>query len=606
MSLGWLPRLALVIAGGALLITAMVIGIAPRLWTAANAHEELPLVLPEFEALAQRTYVYDVYGNEIAVYELENSQPISYADISPEVIEAFLVVEDKEFFSHHGINLRSLVRATLSNFASDAPQQGASTITMQVVKNDFLAGLERDGRYKLLQIHYARMLEREMPKEQILERYLNTVFFGNNAYGIQAAAETYFGKTAAELTFIESAFLAGLVRSPRGSTRSTRRSAAAPAGSRCSTGSCRRGTSPRSRRTDAGRTTFVLPERGRRRSRRGRTCAATSPRHCATICSTRRRCSATPTRSGTTSSSAVACASTRRSTPNLQAQAEVARNELPRNVPGIRCGHRVARLEHRRDPGHGRRARASRPTNARPTWRSGRARPARASSSSSSPRRCRPAPKPGDVIDGTAPCVLPNPGNEAEPFIITDAVSRGVVTLAEQTWASINCAFGRLSQIVGLHRVVDTTYRMAESEFLYQGQPATERDPIEPFASFATGANEMSPLDMASGIQTLANEGLHFKPYFVDYVDDADGQRIYTHLDPGTQVLDPGAALLDRRHPQGRHDAGHGRQLPALRRAARRSARPAPRTATPTPGSRAGRRSCRRRSGWATPTPTPR
>ena len=204
------------IAGGALLITAMVIGIAPRLWTAANAHEELPLVLPEFEALAQRTYVYDVYGNEIAVYELENSQPIKYADISPEVIEAFLVVEDKEFFSHHGINLRSLVRATLSNFASDAPQQGASTITMQVVKNDFLAGLERDGRYKLLQIHYARMLEREMPKEQILERYLNTVFFGNNAYGIQAAAETYFGKTAAELTFIESAFLAGLVRSPSG------------------------------------------------------------------------------------------------------------------------------------------------------------------------------------------------------------------------------------------------------------------------------------------------------------------------------------------------------------------------------------------------------
>ena len=68
---------------------------------------------------------------------------------------------------------------------------------MQVVKNDFLAGLERDGRYKVLQTHYARMLEKELTKEEILERYLNTVFFGNNAYGIQAAAETYFGKTAA-------------------------------------------------------------------------------------------------------------------------------------------------------------------------------------------------------------------------------------------------------------------------------------------------------------------------------------------------------------------------------------------------------------------------
>ena len=98
-----------------------------------------------------------------------------------------------------------------------------------------------------------------------------------------------------------------------------------------------------------------------------------------------------------------------------------------------------------------------------------------------------------------------------------------------------------------------------ESQYLYQGQPTTERAPIEPFASFATGANEMSPLDMASGIQTLANEGVHFKPYFVDYVDDADGQRIYTHLDPGTQVLDAGAALPDRRHPEGRAHPGHGR-----------------------------------------------
>ena len=71
--------------------------------------------------------------------------------------------------------------------------------------------------------------------------------------------------------------------------------------------------------------------------------------------------------------------------------------------------------------------------------------------------------QPGDLIDGKAPCTLPNPGNEAEPFIITDAVSSGVTNLAEQTWRSINCAYGRLSQIVGLHRVVNTTYRMAES-----------------------------------------------------------------------------------------------------------------------------------------------
>ncbi|MGB0113682.1 MAG: penicillin-binding transpeptidase domain-containing protein, partial [Ilumatobacteraceae bacterium] len=148
-----------------------------------------------------------------------------------------------------------------------------------------------------------------------------------------------------------------------------------------------------------------------------------------------------------------------------------------------------------------------------------------------------------DVLDGTRPCTLPNPGNESEPFTITDAVTRGVVTLQEHTTASINCAFGRLSQIVGLNRVVDTIYRMSHSDYLYRDQAASERLPIEPFASLATGANELSPLDMAAGVQTLANEGLHHDPYFVDYIDDVDGTRVYTHLDPGSQVIDRDAAL---------------------------------------------------------------
>ena len=164
----WVFRLALVIGAGALLTTAVVVAVAPRLWRIANAHEEVPVELPDFEPLAQRTYVYDTEGNEIAVYELENSQPVTLDQVPPDVIKAFLAVEDNEFWVHKGVNVRSLFRATLSNFASDAPQQGASTITMQVVKNDFLAGLERDGRYKLLQMVYAMRLEKQKTKQEIL------------------------------------------------------------------------------------------------------------------------------------------------------------------------------------------------------------------------------------------------------------------------------------------------------------------------------------------------------------------------------------------------------------------------------------------------------
>jgi penicillin-binding protein 1A len=537
--LGFIPRLLLIVAAGALLITATVVGVAPRVWSAMNAHEELPVELPEFEALAQRTYVYDVNGEEIGFYELENSQPIAYADIPADVIDAFLTVEDKEFFGHDGINVRSLVRATLSNFASEAPQQGASTITMQVVKNDFLAGLERDGRYKVLQIHYARMLEKKLTKEQILERYLNTVFFGNNAYGIAAAAETYFGKTAFELTFVESAFLAGLVRSPSGFDPINE-----PERSRA------RWLQVVARLEDEGKVTpdeavalqdFVLPSRVKTLPDRAfeRTYFSEALRdyllnRSDVLGDTYQERYNQLFRGGLRIHTTLDA--------NLQSLAEQARSVLPDTFQGFDAS--IVSLDStsgaiRAMVG----GRGFVPTE-------------REVNMALSPRQTGSSIKlfilaaavqagaqANDIIDGTKPCELPNPGNEDEPFVITDAVNGGLATLQSHTTKSINCAFARLSQIVGLHRVVDTTYRMAHSTYLYKDQPRSERLPIEPFASFATGANEMAPIDMAAGVQTLANEGVHHDPYYVEFIDDAAGERVYTHLDPGTQVIDRDAAL---------------------------------------------------------------
>ncbi len=512
--LGFIPRLLLIVAAGALLLTATIVGVAPRVWSSANAHEELPVVLPEFESLAQRTYVYDVNGQEIAFYELENSQPIAFEDIPQAVIDAFLVVEDKEFFTHDGINLRSLVRATLSNFASDSPQQGASTITMQVVKNDYLAGLERDGRYKLLQMHYARMLEKEMSKQDIMARYLNTVFFGNNAYGIEAAAETYFGKKAADLTFVESAFLAGLVRSPSGFDPINE-----PERSRA------RWLQVLDRLVDEELFTeveaptiaedFVLPSRPKTLPERSfaRTYFTEALRDYLlnktdilgdTYQERYNQLFRGGLRIHTTLDSTLQSAGRtgpfgtarehgryRRCVLSLDATSGAIRAMV--GGQGFKPNEREVNM-------------ALRP---------------RQTGSSVKVFILAAAVQAGaqanDVLDGTKPCTLPNPGNEAEPFEITDAVNGGVATLQSHTTRSINCAFGRLSQIVGLHRVVDTIYRMAESPYLYRDQPASERLPIEPFASLATGANEMAPIDMASGIQALANEGVHHAPYYVDY-----------------------------------------------------------------------------------------
>ncbi|MGH9132793.1 MAG: transglycosylase domain-containing protein [Ilumatobacteraceae bacterium] len=536
----WVFRLGLVIGAGSLLTTAVVVAVAPRLWRIANAHEEVPVELPEFEPLAQRTYVYDTEGNEIAVYELENSQPVTLDQVPSDITDAFLAVEDNEFWVHKGVNMRSLFRATLSNFASDAPQQGASTITMQVVKNDFLAGLERDGRYKLLQMVYAMRLEKQISKQEILQRYLNTVFFGNNAYGIAAAAEIYFGKQVAELTFIEAAFLAGLVRSPSGYDPINN-----PERSRA------RFVQVLDRLVDDGALTeveatevldtFVIPERVKSIPTRAteRTYYTEALREYLLnesnlLGETYEERYNKLFRGGLRIHTTL--------NPFLQSEAERARDVLPDTLQGFDAA--IVSLDTK--------TAAIRAMVGGRGFEPGRNEVNLALSPSQTGSSIKifilaaalqAGAEPDDLIDGTRGCRLPSDDPNNPIFEITGGIAGGIFTLREQTYRSVNCAFARLSQIVGLNRVVDTTYRMASSTYLYRGQPVEERLPIEPFASFATGANEMSTLDMAAGMQTIANVGVHETPYYVDYIDDAAGNRVYTHASSGERVLDKDVAL---------------------------------------------------------------
>ena len=142
--------------------------------------------------------------------------------------------------------------------------------------------------------------------------------------------------------------------------------------------------------------------------------------------------------------------------------------------------------------------------------------------------------QPNDVINGQAPCVLPNPGDPKHPFEIGSnderVASRGVAPLTEQTWSSINCAFGRLAQAVGLNRVVDFAHKLGI------------KGALNNYPSLATGNNEVSPLDMASAFQTVANQGVHLDPYYVEKIVAADGTVIYQHTPEPVQVISPDVA----------------------------------------------------------------
>ncbi|MEL0040380.1 MAG: transglycosylase domain-containing protein [Ilumatobacter sp.] len=498
--MSWILRLGLVVGAASLLVTGVVAAVAPQIWRVANAHRETPVELPDFIPLSQRSYVYDRAGNEIAVYELENSQPVTLAEVPGHVIDAFVAVEDNEFWVHHGVNVRSLVRATLSNFASEGPVQGASTITMQVVKNDFMAGFERDSRYKILQIAYAVRLEKELSKTEIMERYLNTVFFGNNSYGIAAAAETYFGKSVPELDFIEAAFLAGLVRAPSSYDPINR-----PERSRARFRQVLARLVEDEFLTEAEaevvEAEFVIPERVKRIPTRevDRTYYTEALREYLLngsdlLGETYEERYTALYRGGLRIHTTL--------DPALQAAAEEARDLLPDTAEGFDAA--LTSLDTS--------------TGAIRAMVGGRGfvpgqnevnlalAPSQTGSSIKMfilAAALQAGATPEDIIDGTRPCSLPNVGNNIEPvFEITGGVDGGVTTLREHTYRSINCAFARLSQIVGLNRVVDTVYRMAGSIYLDRDLPADVRLPIEPFASFATGANEMSTLDMAAGMQT--------------------------------------------------------------------------------------------------------
>ena len=155
---------------------------------------------------------YDIDGNKMAdVSGRENV--VSLSEIKEDTKNAFIAIEDKRFYRHNGIDYRGLERALWNNIKSFSMKEGASTISQQLIKNTHLSG-EKTLKRKMIEWKLTRALEKEYSKDEILEMYLNTIYFGSNAYGIAQASEVYFGKAPSELTLEESAALAGLIKAP--------------------------------------------------------------------------------------------------------------------------------------------------------------------------------------------------------------------------------------------------------------------------------------------------------------------------------------------------------------------------------------------------------
>ena len=189
----------------------------------AEAIQDFPKEL-RFQPLNERTRVLAADGSRLAVFYDENRTYVSLEDISPRLKQAIVAIEDSRFYAHGALDIEGTLRALLVNQANSATLQGGSSITQQLVKLTLLESAstakERAAAQapsysrKFDELRYAVWVEQRLSKDEILEQYLNTAYFGDGAYGIQSAANHYFSTTAKELTLAQSAMLAGLVKNP--------------------------------------------------------------------------------------------------------------------------------------------------------------------------------------------------------------------------------------------------------------------------------------------------------------------------------------------------------------------------------------------------------
>ncbi|MBQ2701748.1 MAG: transglycosylase domain-containing protein, partial [Clostridia bacterium] len=193
-----------------LLLAACLVGLG---YYFAVTHKET--LRPEKLLLHEQTVeVYDYAGARIEnVSAVAFKQTVAFSELPKHTVAAFIDTEDKRFFSHGGFDYKRIAKAVLNNLRSLSFKEGASTISQQLIKNTHLSQ-EKTLKRKLKEWKLTRQLEKKYSKEEIFEKYVNTIYFGHSCFGLRSATEFYFGKNPSELTLGESAVLAGLVKSP--------------------------------------------------------------------------------------------------------------------------------------------------------------------------------------------------------------------------------------------------------------------------------------------------------------------------------------------------------------------------------------------------------
>jgi penicillin-binding protein 1A len=519
-----LRYLVVLLLAGALTATSLVLA-APGVAAVFTGGDTGDPHAIDLDPLSERSVVLAADGSTIGVLRDENRVSVPIDEVPKVVVDTVLAIEDQDFYQHDGVNLRATVRALLTNVEAGDIRQGGSTITQQLVKNALLSP-KQDMSRKIEEAVLARRLEKTMTKREILERYLNTVFLGNRAYGIQAAAERYFNKPVQELGQPEAAFLAGLIRNPVGYDPLTRPEAARDRRNlvlerlveehkldKASADLYKQVPIPTQVFDNSPRRDYFVEEVRRRLLQDERLGETVQERENLLL------------RGGLTIKTTL--------DPRLQQLAEQA---VATQLPDDARGRFTAALASVDAQTGAVKALVGGPGFDQFEYDIATQGLGQQPGSSFKPFVLAAALETGlisprDTIRGSEPCSF---RHQDFPALGTtdwdpqnyEGTRGGTLDLYGATKYSLNCAYARLILLIGPDRAMDMARRLGIT---------TNLDP--PVASAALGSREVYPLDMAGAFATFAANGVRHRPYFVDEVVDRKGKVLLRGRDEGERVI---------------------------------------------------------------------